>query len=87
MKQILPNWLYDLLKYLCIIAFPALEEFIPRLFNIWGWMNGDKIAETLNAVAVLIGALICVSVIQYANAKAQEEANKELNNYDTEEQG
>ena len=81
MKQILPDKVYEVLKYLCIIAFPALEEFIPKLFSIWNIPLGDEIAKTLNAIAVLIGSLICVSVIGYNAQKKKED----INNYDTDE--
>lgn len=63
--------LYDFLKYLAIIGLPAFEVFIPIVFNIWGIPYGDEIAKTLNALAVLIGSLLCISVISYNGAKAK----------------
>lgn len=68
----LPDNVYDALKYLCIIAFPALEEFIPKFFEIWKLPYGAEISRSLNAIAVLIGALICVSVINYNKTKNDE---------------
>lgn len=73
MKQLLPNWLYDLLKYLCIIGLPALEKFVPSFFPRWGIPYAEQIAGSLNDFEVLLGALICVSVIQYNTAKKEEE--------------
>lgn len=69
--------IYDILKYLCIIAFPALEEFIPKFFEIWNIPYGPEIARSLNAIAVLIGALICVSIINYNKASKVVDKNFE----------
>lgn len=74
----LPDKIYDVLKYLCIIALPALEEFIPKFFEIWNISYGPEIARSLNAIAVLIGALICVSIIKYNSDKNVVDSNKEL---------
>ena len=61
----LPNGVYDVLKWLCVILLPALALFIPRIFNIWGIPLGDQIADTITATQFFIGALIGVSTIAY----------------------
>ena len=63
--MLLPNWLYDLLKWLAIICLPAFKIAIPKLFEVWHWPLGDEIAQTLDIVAVLIGTLIGVSCATY----------------------
>lgn len=71
----LPDKTYDVLKYLAIICLPALEKFIPSVFNTWGIPYGEPIAKTINDIAILIGALICVSVISYNKTKSVEDYN------------
>jgi len=57
----LPNKLYDVLKWVCLIALPALAVFYAVIAKIWGLPFESEIPATINAVAVLIGALIGVS--------------------------
>ena len=56
---------YDVLKWVAIIALPAVDVLIASLGQIWGWENADKITLTVNAVALFIGALIGVSTHAY----------------------
>lgn len=59
----LPDKLYNVLKWLCLIALPALAVFYFTLAKIWGLPYEAEIPATINAVAVLIGALIGISQI------------------------
>lgn len=64
--QILNNKWYDVLKWVAIVALPALSTFIVVISKIWGWADmGSMIAQTITAVAVLLGALLGISHIQY----------------------
>lgn len=72
MKQILPDKVYDVLKWIAIIALPAFSIFYDRIGAVWALPYTEQICETLDAVAVLLGALLCVSAIQYATDKAAE---------------
>lgn len=72
MKQILPDKVYDVLKWIAIIALPAFSIFYDRIGAIWSFPYTEQICETLDAVAVLLGALLCVSAIQYAADKTAE---------------
>ena len=57
---------YDVLKWVAIVALPALATFISVISKIWGWGDlGSMIAQTITAVAVLLGALLGISAIQY----------------------
>jgi len=59
---------YDILKWIAIVALPALSTFIVVISKIWGWADmGSMIAQTITAVAVLLGALLGISHIQYKN--------------------
>lgn len=59
---------YDILKWIAIVALPALSTFIVVISKIWGWSDmGSMIAQTITAVAVLLGALLGISCLQYKN--------------------
>ena len=59
---------YDVLKWVAIVCLPALSVFVSVISKIWGWADlGSMIAQTITAVAVLLGALLGVSAIQYKN--------------------
>lgn len=49
---------YGVLKWAGLIALPAIATFIGVVGATWGWTNTDAIVTTINAVGVLIGALI-----------------------------
>ena len=60
------NKIFDILKWVAIVALPALSTFIVVLGKIWGWGDiAPMIAQTITAVAVLLGALLGISTIQY----------------------
>lgn len=62
------NKVYDVLKWVAIVCLPALSVFVSVISKIWGWADlGSMIAQTITAVAVLLGALLGVSAIQYKN--------------------
>lgn len=60
-EYIIPNNLYQVLKWVGLIACPAIATFVGAVFPAWGIPNVDAITLTLNATGVLIGALIGVS--------------------------
>lgn len=72
-KYIIPNNLYQALKWLGLIACPAIATFIGAVFPAWGIPNVDAIVLTLNATGVLIGALIGVSAATSRKADNEEE--------------
>jgi len=60
--QILNNKWYDVLKWVAIVALPALSTFIVVISKIWGWADmGSMIAQTITAVALLLGSLLGIS--------------------------
>ena len=60
-EYFLSDKLYAILKWVGLIACPAVATFVGAVFPAWGIPNVDAITLTLNAVGVLIGALIGVS--------------------------
>ena len=61
---LLPNRVYDVLKWLGLIVLPALAVFVGTVGTAWGWPHVDAIVTTLNALGILAGALIGVSAIK-----------------------
>ena len=57
--------IYDVLKWVALIALPAVAVLISSLGQIWGWVDADKVTLTVNAVALFLGAIIGVSTYQY----------------------
>lgn len=62
----IPNKIFDLLKWISIVCLPSISTFIVVISRIWNWADlGSLIAQTITAVAVLLGALLGISTIQY----------------------
>lgn len=67
--QILNNKWYDVLKWVAIVALPALSTFIVVISKIWGWADlGSMIGQTITAVALMIGSLLGISSHLYKGA-------------------
>lgn len=70
MNYKLPNSMYDVLKWIGLIACPALATFYGVVAPLWGWPAPEATVTTINAIGVLIGALIGYSAI---TAKPEED--------------
>lgn len=60
----LPNNVYDVLKWACLIAVPALITLISTLGTIYG-QDMTTVTATIGAVATFVGALIGISNSNY----------------------
>ena len=63
MEYKLPDKLYNILKWLGLIACPAFATFYGVVAPLWGWPAPESVVTTINAIGVLIGALIGYSAI------------------------
>lgn len=63
--MMLPNSWYDALKWIVMIAIPALTTAYVGLSGIWGWPYAEEVAKTSAVVCVLLGALLGISTAQY----------------------
>lgn len=66
---------YNVLKWICLIALPALAVLYFTLAKIWSLPYGAEITATINAVALFIGSLIGVSQIAI-NKEAKDNEEK-----------
>ena len=61
---LIPNRVYDVLKWIGLIACPALAVFVQAIGPAWGMPFVNETVLTLNSLGVLIGALIGVSAVK-----------------------
>ena len=69
MKILLSNRTYDVLKWVCLIAMPALAAALAAIGQIWGVADMDKVVLTVNTLTAFLGALIGVSCAQYREGR------------------
>ena len=64
-QVLLPDHVYDVLKWVAIIVMPALATFIVGLGGIWSIPYAGQLATTVTAIGVLLGALLGLSSVKY----------------------
>jgi surface polysaccharide O-acyltransferase-like enzyme len=63
--KIFNDKIYNVLKYLAMIALPALAVFIKAFFPIWNIPYGDQISDSIMVINALLGTLLGISTIGY----------------------
>jgi hypothetical protein len=61
----LSNRTYDILKWVVMIAIPALTTAYVGLAAVWGWPYATEVAKTSAVICTLLGALLGISTAQY----------------------
>ena len=61
----LSNKVYDVLKWIALIIFPAVGTLYFALAGIWGFPYAEQVVGTITAIDTFIGALIGVSTTTY----------------------
>lgn len=61
----LSNKVYDVLKFLCTIFFPACGTLYFALAQIWNLPLAEEVVGTISAITVFIGAIIGISSLNY----------------------
>ena len=64
-KTLLPDKVYDVLKWICLLLIPGIAWWIGQVGADLGIENWETIVKVLNASATLLGMLIGVSTVQY----------------------
>lgn len=59
------NKVYDTLKYIALVALPALATLCISLGHIWGFEHCDQIAGTITALDACLGVLLGLSSANY----------------------
>jgi len=74
MKKILPDRVYDILKWVAIVAIPALVTFLSVVLPALK-VNAETvntITTIVSATGVLLGALLGVSAYTYKKTKTEQ---------------
>lgn len=61
----LSNKTYEVLKWVTMIALPAISVFIGAVGEQLGLSDPEVVVNVLNAITVLMGSLVGVSTINY----------------------
>lgn len=69
------NRTYDILKYVALIALPAIQVFWLTIGKIWNIGYTVEIGATIGAVALLLGTLLGVSTKNWLAEKEQDNFN------------
>ena len=67
--MVLPDKIYDVLKWIVMIVLPALATAYVGLAAIWGFPYADEVAKTTAVICTLLGALLGISTAQYNKTK------------------
>lgn len=70
--MIFPDKVYNILKWICMIALPAIATLWFTLGKIWGFPYLAEVEGTIVAIDTFIGALIGISTIAYNNKQIQD---------------
>lgn len=65
----LPGKIYDVLKWLDIVAIPAITVAYVGLAAVWGWPYATEVAKTSAVICTMIGTLLGVSSVEYYKGK------------------
>lgn len=68
----LSDKVYDILKWIALIALPAAGTLYFTLSGIWGWPYGEEVVGTITAVDLFLGALLGISSAQYKAGGTEE---------------
>lgn len=71
------NKVYDILKWIALVALPALGTLYFALSKIWGLPYGTEIVGTISAIDTFLGALLGVSTNVYNKMNKTDVASDE----------
>ena len=79
MTYIVPEQIYQVLKWAGLIALPAVAVFVSTVGQAWGMDPGlsNAIVTTLNALGVLVGALLGISQATGKPSEGADEGGEE----------
>ncbi len=75
LDYLLPDKAYEILKWVALIALPAVAWLVGVVGPQWGLPHYGEIVTTINAVGVFVGALIGVS--QLTATKPDDDSDKD----------
>lgn len=70
-KPIFSSKVYDSLKWVAMVALPAVATFYYALALVWGLPYAGEIVATITATDTLLGALLGISSAKYRYSDAR----------------
>ena len=61
----LSDGVYTALKWITLVALPALGTAYVALANVWGFPYPEEVSKTVLAICTLLGALLGISTAEY----------------------
>ena len=61
----IPDSIYDILKWVCLVFLPALSTAYSALAGIWGLPFAEQIPTTVTVISLFLGTLLGVSSAEY----------------------
>lgn len=68
----IPNKVYDILKWIAQILLPAIGALYFGLAGIWGFPYSEQVVGTVTVIDTFLGVLLGISTYQY-NKQAKDE--------------
>ena len=66
----LPQKLYETLRWIIAIVLPAISLLIMTLENVWQWnIPAEQICLSIDAIALFLGTIFGISKIQHDKDK------------------
>lgn len=69
MDYLIPDRVYDVLKWVGLVLCPALAVLVATVGPAWGLPYVEPIVTTINAIGLFIGSLIGVSQLKANGTK------------------
>lgn len=67
------NKLYDILKWVALIGFPALGTLYFALAGVWGLPYAEEVVATVTAIDTFLGVVLGISCASYNKADNSDE--------------
>ena len=64
------NKVYDVLKWITMVALPAIGTLYFALAGIWGFPYAEQVGGTITAVVTFLGVVLGISSAQYKKNNA-----------------
>ena len=68
----IPNKVYDILKWVALVALDAVGVFYKTIAAIWSLPLGDEVLATCAALSLLVGTLIGISSSTYKKGSGEQ---------------
>lgn len=63
MNYLLPDKIYDIIKYIVTVIMPAVSVLYVGLAAIWGWPFADEVSRTIAVVYTFLCAIMGISTL------------------------